>query len=495
MTTQPARSVPNWVNRTIWTGDNLDIMRGMNGETVDLIYLDPPFNSNEDYSAPIGSDGAIAAFKDTWTLSDVDEAWHGLIAEEEPGLYRIIDMSEHSQGKSLKSYLIMMSVRLLEMRRLLKPTGAVYLHCDTTASHYLKMVMDTVFGDANYRNEISWKRVNGRGDGKRFGRVSDRILYYTKSDRYTWRSVYVKDPEYVRNHYKLMDERGLHRLIVLTGPGISRGESGAEWNGYNPTAIRRHWSVPRTGRYAEWIEANILPGYRNINSPHARLDALSEADMIVWSKNGTPNLKSYADAYRGTKINDIFVDIPQVRGKEAVGYPTQKPLALLRRLIEASSNPGDIVLDPFAGCATACVAAEALGRQWVGIDLSPVAATLVRRRLASEVGLSGAAGERAIERGVVTHRNDIPRRSDLGKLPSYRTHKRTLFGRQGGICAGCEISFPFRNFTVDHILAQSRGGTDHIDNLQLLCGACNSTKGSRSQEEFIARLRRDGLRD
>ena len=486
---------PNWLNRTIWTGDNLDIMRGMNGGTVDLIYLDPPFNSNRDYSAPIGSEGAIAAFKDTWTLNDVDEAWHGLIAEDEPGLYSVIEASRHSHGKSVKSYLIMMSVRLLEMRRLLKPTGSIYLHCDTTASHYLKTVMDAVFGGGNFRNEIAWKRVNGRGDGKRFGRVSDRILYYTKSDRYTWRSVYVVDPEYVRNHYNLADARGPYQSIILTGPGVSKGASGSEWNGYNPTDIGRSWSVPRTGRYAEWIEENILPGYRDMDSLHARLDALSEADMIVRSKNGTPRLKSYADAYRGTKVNDIFVDIPQTRGDESVGYPTQKPLALLNRLIDASSNPGDMVLDPFAGCATACVAAESLGRQWVGIDLSPLAATLVQRRLASELSLSSVdGGIRAIERGRVTHRDDIPNRTDIGRLPSYKTHKRTLFGRQEGICAGCRVLFPFRNFTIDHIVAQSRGGTDHIDNLQLLCGACNSTKGARTQEEFIAILRREGLR-
>ena len=462
----------------------------MNGGAVDLIYLDPPFNSNRDYSAPIGSEVAVAAFKDTWTLSDVDEAWRGLIAERESGLYRVIDASEHSHGKSVKSYLIMMSVRLLEMRRLLKPAGSVYPRCDTTALRYLKTVMDAVFGADNFRNDIAWKRVNGRGDCKRFGRVSDRILYYTKSNRYTWRSVYVVDPEYVEKHYKLIDARGAYQSIILTGPGVSKGESGTEWNGYNPTNIRRTWSVPRTGRYAEWIEENILPGYRAIESIHARLDALSEADMIVWSRNGTPNLKSYADAYRGTKVNDLFVDLPQTRGDESVGYPTQKPLALLKRVIEASSNPGDVVLDPFAGCATACVAAESLGRQWVGIDLSPLAATLVQRRLARELSLSSAdGGTRAIERGRVTHQKDIPQRTDTGPLPSYRTHKRTLYGRQEGLCAGCKILFPFRNLTVDHIVAQSKGGTHHIDNLHLLCGACNSTKATRSQEEFIARLR------
>ena len=149
---------PNWANRTLWTGDNLDIMRGMNSETVDLIYLDPPFNSNKNYSAPIGSEAAGAAFKDTWTLSDVDEAWHGEIADRQPTLYAIIDAAGLSHGKGMKSYLIMMAVRLLEMRRLLKDTGSIYLHCDPTASHYLKTLMDAVFGQGRFRNEIVWRR-------------------------------------------------------------------------------------------------------------------------------------------------------------------------------------------------------------------------------------------------------------------------------------------------------------------------------------------------
>ena len=151
---------PNWTNRTLWTGDNLDIMRGMNSETVDLIYLDPPFNSNRNYSAPLGSEAAGAAFKDTWTLSDVDEAWHGEIADRQPALYTIIDAAGLAHGKGMKSYLIMMAVRLLEMRRLLKDTGSIYLHCDPTASHYLKTLMDAVFGQSNFRNEIVWKRTN-----------------------------------------------------------------------------------------------------------------------------------------------------------------------------------------------------------------------------------------------------------------------------------------------------------------------------------------------
>ncbi len=170
---------PNWVNRTVWTGDNLDIMRGMNDECVDLIYLDPPFNSNRNYQAPIGSEAAGAAFKDTWTLSDVDEAWDGEIADREPALYAIIDAAGVAHGKGMKAYLIMMGVRLLEMRRILKPTGSIYLHCDPTASHYLKMLMDAVIGVGRFRNEIVWSYKKWTNSARCFQRNHDTLLFYS----------------------------------------------------------------------------------------------------------------------------------------------------------------------------------------------------------------------------------------------------------------------------------------------------------------------------
>ena len=186
------------------------------------------------------------------------------------------------------------------------------------------------------------------------------------------------------------------------------------------------------------------------------------------------------------RIGDVWpLPIINPMSKERVGYPTQKPLALLDRIILSSSHPGAMVLDPFCGCATACVAAEKRERQWIGIDLSPLAAQLVKARLQQEMGLFYD----------VDHRTDIPRRTDLGELPNYRTHKHTLYGKQEGICAGCQVLFPFRNMTVDHITPRSRGGSDHFDNLQLLCNACNSTKGTKSQEQFIAALKASGLRD
>ena len=209
--------------------------------------------------------------------------------------------------------------------------------------------------------------------------------------------------------------------------------------------------------------------------------------LVVQPRPGAvPRLKRYLDEQRGRPLGDVWTDIPPInsQAKERVGYPTQKPLALLDRIIRASSNEGDMVLDPFCGCATACIAAEQLGRQWVGIDISSKAAELVQVRLRKEIGL--------FWQGV--HRTDIPQRTDLGELPNYRTHKHSLYGKQEGQCVECLVLFPFRNMTVDHIIPQSRGGSAHLENLQLLCNACNSMKGAGSQEAFVAKLRAEGIR-
>ena len=287
----------NFANQTVWTGDNLDIMRGMNSECVDLIYLDPPFNSNRNYSAPIGSEAAGAAFKDTWTLSDVDEAWHGEIADREPAIYAIIDAARQSHGKAMKSYLIMMAVRLLEMKRVLKPTGSIYLHCDPTASHYLKLLMDAVFGAGNFRNEISWKRTSSHSDARRYASVSDRLLFYA-SDGATWHTQHLALGEaYVARDYRHTDEKGRYRVGDLTGPGLSNGESGEPWQGYDPGQSGRCWSVPKTGSYAQWVEDNLIPGYKAIASVHARLDALSSVGLINWTQGGYPRVKGGEKVY------------------------------------------------------------------------------------------------------------------------------------------------------------------------------------------------------
>ncbi len=470
-------------------------MRGINSDSVDLIYLDPPFNSNKTYEAPIGSEAAGAAFKDSWTLSDIDIAWIGLVAEKDPALSSVIDAAGLAHGKGMKSYLTMMAIRLIEMRRILKKTGSIYLHCDPTASHYLKLVMDCVFGSQNFRNEISWKRTSSHSDAKRFASVSDRLLFYA-ADQSTWHSQHLPlSDAYVARDYRHTDDRGRYRVDNLTGAGLSGGESGEPWSDYDPGCNGRHWAAPRTGAYAQWIEENLVPGYKSIQGVHARLDALSAAGLVDWTDSGYPRLKRYLAGSKGEAVSDFIGDIQNVnnRSKEHVGYPTQKPLALLDRVIKASSNEDDVILDPFCGCATALVAGEMLGRQWIGIDLSGLALKLVLSRLQKTADDGALLDSGRLPE--VHHRTDIPQRTDIGKLPPYKTHRHTLYGKQEGLCAGCLHHFPFRNMTVDHIVPQSKGGTDHLDNLQLLCNACNSTKGTIDQAAFVAKLKAQGIRD
>ena len=491
---------PNFLNRTLWTGDNLDILRGMNDDCVDLIYLDPPFNSNRDYEAPIGGKAEGASFKDRWSMSDAKEVWHGEIAEQSPALYEVVRAAGIAHGTKMKGYLIWMAVRLLEMERVLKPTGSIFLHCDDTASAYLKMLMDSIFGQTNFRNEIIWQRTKGRDWGNRFGRVHDTILFYTMSDDYTWETQYVEhDPDYVKRQYNKTDERGRYRSADLTASGVRNGESGQPWRGIEVTPKGQFWRTPTQGGMKDWIiQNNIIPGWPDAYpSVHQRLDKLDEAGLIYWPKRGhMPSLKRYLASTKGKACNDLVLDIGKIEANAAenVDYPTQKPIRLLQRLIAAASRPGDLVLDPFAGCATACVAAEQLGRQWAGIDLSALAVRLVRHRLDREVGDAKQANTWG---KLIIDREDIPLRTDLGDIKRYNDpdNKKWLFGHQDGKCNGCLHPFPIHAMTVDHILPRAKGGTDRIENLQLLCGFCNSTKGGkRTMDELVAELRIMGIR-
>ncbi|MYD52549.1 MAG: site-specific DNA-methyltransferase [Dehalococcoidia bacterium] len=215
-------AAPNFVDKTVWTGDNLDILRGMNSDTVDLIYLDPPFNSNRNYEAPVGSKAAGAAFKDTWSLSDLDVAWMGLIADEHPAIAYILDASGRAHGKGMQSYLTMMAVRLLEMRRVLKDTGSIYLHCDSYASHYLKMLMDAVFGVPSYQNEVVWKRNSSHNDSKRFGRVTDVLLFYGNFINPDAVRIPL-NPDYVTKAYRHEDDKGRFRADNLSAKSLTGG--------------------------------------------------------------------------------------------------------------------------------------------------------------------------------------------------------------------------------------------------------------------------------
>ena len=247
------------------------------------------------------------------------------------------------------------------------------------------MLLDAVFGLDNRRNEIVWNRSGGRSDSNKWGRVTDHLLYYTKSESYTWNRQYQPlDPEYVRRAYRYDDNdgRGLYRKLPLHASGIRSGESGTPWGGYDPGERGNHWRTPTQGIMATYItENNLIPGWPDAYpGVHARLEALNDAGLIAWSRNGVPEIKTYLSATNGIAATDIIADIPMASGNEDTGYSTQKPLELYERIIKASSNPGDVVLDIFAGCATTAVAAEGLGRQWVACDMAYRAWTMLKRR-------------------------------------------------------------------------------------------------------------------
>jgi len=404
---QVESSLPNFGKKTIFTGDNLPIMRGMNSNCIDLVYLDPPFNSKANYAAPIGSKAAGAEFKDTWSLSDVDVAWLDLLEAKHPALNRVIHAAITNSDKS---YLIYMAVRLLEMKRILKSTGSIYLHCDPTMSHYLKLVMDAIFGRKSFRNEIVWRyKKYQKAEMRYFTRNSDRLLFYA------------------------MEEAGFSPVLEkLKKP---------------KRFLKRVWDK-ETKRIVNAKDSDGKVQYMTVNEE---------------------------------KIDDVW-SLPYLMpaSKERLGYPTQKPSKLLEYVIRASSSPGDIVLDPFCGCATTLVAADRLQRNWVGIDISPKAAELVTIRIKQDQGLFQE----------IVARKDIPERTDVIQLKPYNStdNKKFLYGEQEGHCKGCGTHFEMRNLTIDHIIARSVGGTDHLDNLQLLCGNCNSIKGNRGQEYLLAKI-------
>ena len=356
---------PNFASGTVWTGDNLPVMRGMNSASVDLIYLDPPFNSNRTYEAPIGSKAAGASFKDAWTLDDVDVHEHGELADRNPAAYSVIEASRQAHGKGMQSYLIFMAVRLLEMKRILQPAGSIYLHCDPTASHYFKLLMDSIFGRDNFRNEIVWKRSDAKGNvgqgTKHFGRQNDYLLFFAASSDTDFRQPYVDlDKEYVKKFYRYSDPDGRrYKLDNMLGPGgAAKGNPQYEFMG-----VTRYWRYSRE-----------------------RMQSLIKQGRVVQTKPGNvPMYKRYLDESKGRPVGSNWADISFIRGwsKEKTGYPTQKPLALLDRIIRASSNEGGWVFDPFCGCATALVAADRLSRKWAGVDLSPLAVKLVDERIAA----------------------------------------------------------------------------------------------------------------
>ena len=376
--------------------DNLGVLKALPDECIDLVYLDPPFKSDQNYAAIFGDKGRVdEQLRDVWRWT-VESEMHYQGLPEGP-LLNAINAIRLVSGETSKmaAYALFMGRRLVELWRVLKTTGSLYLHCDDTASHYLRVLLDAIFGEAYFRNVMIWRRAIAHNDANRYGRIADHILFYGKTNKMYWNARAASTPKsagQLANAYATKDEKGPVRFSDLTGPGASDGESGKPWKGYDVASRGRHWAAPKTSSYAEYIEMNFIPGYRDIKGVHARLDALDEAGLIHHPEKGFwPGLKRYAAAEYGNRPQCLiweptgFTNYNKKAG-EYIGYPTQKPLGLIEPMILASSPPGGLVLDPFCGCGTAVDAAAKLGRRYLGIDVSAIAVRVMEQRLKSRGG-------------------------------------------------------------------------------------------------------------
>ena len=418
----------NFANRTLYHGDNLDFLRGMNSGTVNLIATDPPFNKSKDFHATPDSLASGASFQDRWSWQDdIHDDWLVSLMRDEPEVYRVITTAKEVWGDDMGAFLCWLGVRLLEMHRILRDDGSIYLHIDHTAHAYVKALMDAIFGRRNFRNEIVWSYRTGGASRNNFSRKHDVILWYTMGNDYT---------------FNLQKEKA-----------------------YTKSKNRKPGIINYGGGTAEFFE---------------------DEDGV----------------YNFVNMRDVW-DVPYIGSTDAerTGYPTQKPLALYDRIIQASSNPGDMVLDPFCGCATTPVVAERLGREWVGMDIWDQAYQVVLNRLESE-GLAVKSrprrrGQQVLTLGDISYSTTPPNRTDGGetaalvlnmptgsggqRYPAPRTQHGRLLLDIGPFCQGCgaDYNFDTRVLEVDHINPRSQGGTDAYDNLTLLCPPCNKEKRDR----------------
>ncbi|MEX2246308.1 MAG: DNA methyltransferase [Dehalococcoidia bacterium] len=412
--------MPRLQTNTLYYGDNLPILRDyIPDESIDLIYLDPPFNSNRSYNVLFKetagpSPAQTGAFEDTWHWGNATiQAYEEVVTNGPDTTARLLSAMMSALGHNdVMAYLSMMAIRLLELRRVLKPTGSIYLHCDPTAGHYLKVLMDSVFGPKRFRNEVIWKRTHSHGGANRFGAVHDIILSYSKTSTFMWNAKRLRySDQYVEGFFKFSDADGRrYRSTILTGSGTRTGSSGKPWRGVDPTNSGRHWAVPG---YARRRIGDVDP-----SNVQAALDRLDEIGRVIWpaKAGGIPTFKQYIDDLGGAEIQDVWTDIPPIsaQAKERLGYPTQKPLALLERIIAASSSEGDVVLDPFCGCGTAIHAAQNLNRKWIGIDITHLAIGLIRRRLLDAFPkLQGKIR-------VIGEPEDLPGAAELAKNDPYQ---------------------------------------------------------------------------
>ena len=450
----------NVANRTLFIADNLPILRGINSESIDLIATDPPFNKGVKafegiVTAGMDAEGKPVRYKDVWTWGDVQEGWVEKIREEHPALHSAIQLANVTAGDDMGAFLCWLAVRVLECRRILKPTGSIYIHIDHTAHAYVKAMMDAIFGWDNFRNEIVWAYKGMPSKAQRFQQKHDTILFYVKS-RATRFNVQTTDPD---------------------SGSLKTFETGRRV-GYNANHKRNMVTVWDWDKYEKAVTEGKIPS------------GMRATDFA----GGRPPMRDWWD--------DIKI-LGGPKNKERTGYPTQKPIALYERIIKASSNEGDVVLDPFAGCATTCVAAENLGRNWVGIDINGEAEDVIFARLRQSVDVNMNWNE------IVDVTSDPPERDDDGEavapeltLVSVQPRTPGLTARQlrerlvmadGMKCQGCGwVPHHADYLEADHRVPKAHGGRDDIRNRALLCSPCNSVKGKKLT---LAELRERRLKD
>ena len=464
----------NFVNRTLYHGDNLDFLRGMNSGTVNLIATDPPFNKSRDFHATPDSLAAGAQFQDRWSWhEDIHDDWLIAIQRDDPEVWHVITAAKEVYGDDMAAFLCWLGVRLLEMHRVLADDGSLYLHIDDTAHAWVKCLLDAIFGRDNFRNAVVWKRTRRGFKGsqfkaKRYNSNTDTILFYGKTDKAFFDQTRVAVPYedgYIKKAFRFQDDTGPYYLDL---------------------AANRPSASPRP---------NLCYEYRGFTPPHpsgwkvgnARMRELDAAGELVITDN---ELYRKIRPKAGRIRNTLWDDINETLGNEDTGYPTQKPLPLYERIIMASSNPGDMVLDPFCGCATTPIAAEKQGRQWVGMDIWDGAYRQVVNRIQlnrqllldanPQVTYSTTAPQRTdgVEPATLTLRTPTGRAL---RYPPPRTQHGKLLIDIGAFCQGCGADYTFdpRVLEVDHINPRSQNGTDAYDNLTLLCPPCNKEKRDR----------------
>lgn len=515
----------NFPDNSLYEMDNLHVLRGMNSETVDLIATDPPFNTGRNRSGTAGQYvdnwkwGSTEVLPDQWKWNEVHPIWLEQIQDDNRALYEVIQAARHCHDEGIAAFLCFLSVRLLEMHRILKPSGSLYLHCDHTANGYIRMALDAIFGYQNFRNEIVWKRTFSKGlSARQFARNHDTIFFYAKSRTWTWNPLY--DPyslEHLENCKE--DEFGKFTDENLSGGRPGGKEAYLPFRGANPPEGRA-WAPPTRDTFPALLAQQLPSNYEELDAL-AKCHALDSTGLIYWTSKGNPRYKHYLSQKKGVLAGDVVTNIPPASKKERTGSPDQKPLALYERIISANSQEGDLVCDPFAGCATTIIAARNLNRRWIGIDRRPDARFHVVCRM---LGITKKKAEKIRERPDLQewmnvqiakydahYRTEAPVRTDTGQTAapvlqavfpvnerSNLTHAQMheiLVKNVGAICWGCGFDFGdlphgSRHLELDHVNPKSAGGSDHLDNRALLCSPCNKDKRN---DWTLIKLRKESM--